>query len=113
MYPVVVPSPLSSCLDHISGWRFEDGEVRFHFPKSAATFAELVRTREQTEKLKAICTQVLGEPVRICVTLDEREGQAVEARPGARERAEQDPVVDAVIKKFDCTLVDVKDLSQE
>jgi DNA polymerase-3 subunit gamma/tau len=104
---------LSSCLDHISGWRFEDGEVRFLFPKSAATFAELVRTREQTEKLRAICTQVLGEPVRICVTLDDREGQAVAARPGARERAEQDPVVDAIRKKFDCTVVDVKDLSQE
>lgn len=104
---------LSSCLDHISGWRFKDGEVRFHFPKSAATFAELVRTREQTEKLRAICTQVLGEPVRICVTLDDREGQAVTAQPGARERAERDPVVDAVRKKFDCTVVDVKDLSQE
>jgi len=104
---------LSSCLDHISGWRFEDGEVRFHFPKSAATFAELVRAREQTEKLRAICTQVLGEPVRICVTLDDREGQSVTARPGARERAERDPAVDAIRKKFDCTVVDVKDLSQE
>ncbi len=104
---------LSSCLDHVSGWRFENGEVRFHFPKSAATFAELIRTREQTEKLRAICTQVLGEPVRICVTLDEHEGQEVAARPGARERADRDPVVEAFRKKFDCTVVDVKDLSQE
>lgn len=104
---------LSSCLDHVSGWRFENGEVRFLFPKSAATFAELIRTREQTEKLRAICTQVLGEPVRICVTLDEHEGQEVAARPGARERAERDPLVEAFRKKFDCTVVDVKDLSQE
>ncbi len=104
---------LSSCLDHVSGWRFENGEVRFLFPKSAATFAELIRTREQTEKLRAICTQVLGEPVRICVTLDEHEGQEVAARPGARERAERDPMVEAFRKKFDCTVVDVKDLSQE
>jgi DNA polymerase-3 subunit gamma/tau len=104
---------LSSCLDHVSGWRFKDGEVRFLFPKSAATFAELIRTREQSEKLRAICTQVLGEPVRICVTLEEPEGQAVVARPGARERAEQDPVVEAFRKKFECTVVDVKDLSQE
>jgi len=104
---------LSSCLDHVSGWRFEDGEVRFLFPKSAATFADLIRGREQSEKLRAICTQVLGEPVRICVTLEEPEGQAVVARPGARERAEQDPVVEAFRKKFECTVVDVKDLSQE
>jgi DNA polymerase-3 subunit gamma/tau len=104
---------LSSCLDHVSGWRFEDGEVRFLFPKSAATFADLIRGREQSEKLRAICTQVLGEPVRICVTLEEPEGKAVVARPGARERAEQDPVVEAFRKKFECTVVDVKDLSQE
>jgi DNA polymerase III subunit gamma/tau len=104
---------LSSCLDHVSGWRFADGEVRFLFPKSAATFADLIRGREQSEKLRAICTQVLGEPVRICVTLEEPEGQAVVARPGARERAEQDPVVEAFRKKFECTVVDVKDLSQE
>jgi DNA polymerase-3 subunit gamma/tau len=104
---------LSSCLDHVSAWRFKDGEVRFLFPKSAATFAELIRTREQSEKLRAICTQVLGEPVRICVTLEEPEGQPVVARPGARERAEQDSVVEAFRKRFECTVVDVKDLSQE
>ena len=104
---------LSSCLDHVSGWRFENGEVRFLFPKSAATFAELIRSREQSEKLRAICTQVLGEPVRICVTLEEPEGQAVVTRPGAHERAEHDPVVEALRKKFECAVVDVKDLSQE
>jgi DNA polymerase III gamma/tau subunit len=104
---------LSSCLDHASGWRFENGEVHFLFPKSASTFAELIRPREQTEKLRAACSQVLGEPVRICVTLEEQEGKTVAARPGARERAERDPVVDAFRKKYECTVVDVKDLSQE
>jgi hypothetical protein len=104
---------LSSCLDHVSGWRLEDGEVRFLFPKSASTFAELIRTREQTEKLRAICSQVLGEPVRICVTLDEPGSQETTARPSARERAERDPAVDALRKRFDCTVVDVQDLSRE
>ncbi len=104
---------LSSCLDHVSGWRFENGEVHFLFPKSASTFAELIRPREQAEKLRAVCAQVLGVPVRICVTLEEQEGKIVAARPGARERAERDPTVDAFRKKFECTIVDVKDLSQE
>jgi DNA polymerase-3 subunit gamma/tau len=104
---------LSSCLDHVSGWRFENGEVRFQFPPSAATFAELIRTREQTEKLRAVCAQVLGEPVRICVTLEEAGGPTAAGKPGARERAERDPAVEAFRQRFDCAVVDVEDLSQE
>jgi hypothetical protein len=56
---------------------------------------------------------VLGQPVKIYVTLEEQEGRPVRARPDARERAGRDPAVEAFQKKFDCTLVDVKDLSQE
>jgi len=104
---------LSTCLDHVSGWRFENGEVRFLFPKSASTFADLVRSRERLEVLRSACAQVLGQPVKIYVTLEEQEGRPVVARPSARERAAQDATVEAFRKKFDCTLVDVKDLSQE
>jgi DNA polymerase-3 subunit gamma/tau len=104
---------LSSCLDHLSGWRFENGEVRFLFAKNASFYAELVRSREQLETLRSACTQVLGQPVKIYVTLEEQEGRPVRARPDARERAGRDPAVEAFQRKFDCTLVDVKDLSQE
>jgi DNA polymerase-3 subunit gamma/tau len=104
---------LSTCLDHVSAWRFEDGEVRFLFPPHAAFFADLLKSREQVEALRAVCAQVLGEPVRICVTLEEQTGLPVVARPGARERAERNATVEAFRKKFDCVLVDVKDLSQE
>jgi DNA polymerase-3 subunit gamma/tau len=104
---------LSTCLDHLSGWRFEDGEVRFLFAKNASFFADLLRSREQLDTLRSVCGQVLGQPVKICVTLDEQDGAPVAARPSARERAERDPAVAAFRKRFDCTLVDVKDLSQE
>ncbi len=104
---------LSTCLDHVSGWRFENGEVRFLFPKNASTFADLIKSREQLEALRSVCTQVLGQPVKIYVTLEEQEGQAAVARPSARDRAARDATVEAFRKKFDCTLVDVKDLSQE
>jgi DNA polymerase-3 subunit gamma/tau len=104
---------LSSCLDHVSGWRFENGEVRFLFPKNASTFADLIKSREQLEALRSVCTQVLGQPVKIYVTLEEQEGQPAVARPSARDRAARDETVEAFRKKFDCTLVDVKDLSQE
>jgi len=104
---------LSTCLDHLSGWRFENGEVRFLFAKNASFFADLLRSREQLDTLRSACGQVLGQPVKIYVTLDEQEGAPVAARPSARERAERDPVVEAFRRRFDCTLVDVKDLSQE
>jgi len=104
---------LSTCLDHVSGWRFENGEVRFLFPKNASTFADLIKSREQLEALRSVCTQVLGQPVKIYVTLEEQEGQPAVARPSARERAARDATVEAFRKKFDCTLVDVQDLSQE
>lgn len=104
---------LSTCLDHVSGWRFENGEVRFLFPKNASTFADLIKSREQLEALRSVCTQVLGQPVKIYVTLEEQEGQTAVARPSARDRAAGDATVEAFRKKFDCTLVDVKDLSQE
>jgi DNA polymerase-3 subunit gamma/tau len=104
---------LSSCLDHLSAWRFENGEVRFLFPKHAAFYADLVRSREQFETLRSACAQVLGQPVKIHVTLDEQAGQPAARPPSARERAGRDAAVEAFRKKFDCTLVDVEDLGQE
>jgi len=104
---------LSSCLEHSSGWRFENGEVRFLYPRNESWAADFLKTREQLEALRAACAQVLGEPVKICVTLEEQEGQAAVARPSARERAEHDAGVEALRLKFDCTLVDVKDLGRE
>jgi DNA polymerase-3 subunit gamma/tau len=104
---------LSSCLEPAIGWRFQDGEVRFVYPKDQAFFADLLKSHEQQEKLRAVCEQVLGQPVRIYVTLQQEEGQPAAARPSARERAARDPGVEAFRKQFDCTLVDVQDLSQE
>ena len=104
---------LSSCLEHLSGWRLENGEVRFIYSRQESWAADFVKGREQFEALRAACSQVLGHPVRIYVTLEEQEFEPRNARVSARERAERDRGVEAFRKKFDCTLVDVKDLSQE
>ncbi|PYV11426.1 MAG: hypothetical protein DMG23_04360, partial [Acidobacteria bacterium] len=104
---------LSSCLEHLSGWRFEDGEVRFLYAKKESWAADFLKSHEQLEALGSACAQVLGQPVKICVTLAELEGEKARARPTARERAERDAEVEAFRKTFDCTLVDVTDLSQE
>jgi len=104
---------LSTLLDHLAGFRVEDGAVHFTFEQKDSQFADLLRAREQQETLRAVCAQVLGQPVRIYVTLEEQRAEAQAPRLSARERAERDPGVEAFRKKFDGTLVDVQDLSQE
>jgi DNA polymerase-3 subunit gamma/tau len=104
---------LSSCLDHLAGFRFENGEAHFTFNQKDSLYADLLKAREQLEALRAVCAQVLGQPVRIYVTLEEQRAEAQAPRLSARERAERDPGVEAFRKRFDGTLVDVQDLSQE
>jgi DNA polymerase-3 subunit gamma/tau len=104
---------LGSCLEHISRWRFENGEVTFFYPQKDSFFGDLLKSREQQEILRTACAQVLGQPVRICVKLEELEVEARGERPSARERAERDQTVEAFRKKFDGTVLDAKDLSRE
>jgi hypothetical protein len=104
---------LCNCLEHISRWRFENGEVTFFYAQKDSFFGDLLKSREQQEILRTVCAQVLGQPVRICVRLEEQETEARVERPSARERAERDQSVEAFRKKFDGTVLDVKDLSRE
>jgi hypothetical protein len=66
---------LGSCLEHMSGWRLGDGEAVFLYAPKDSFFADLLKSREQQEKLRSVCAQVLGQPVRIRIQLD----QAAEA----------------------------------
>jgi DNA polymerase-3 subunit gamma/tau len=104
---------LSSCLDHLAGFRFENGEVHFTFKRKDSLYADLLKASEQQEALRGACAQVLGQPVRIYVKLEDQRAEAQVPRLSARERAERDPGVEAFRKKFDGALVDVRDLSQE
>jgi DNA polymerase III subunit gamma/tau len=104
---------LGSCLEHMSRWSFENGEVTFSYAQKDSFFADLLKNREQQEMLRGVCTEVLGKPVKICVRLDVQEVEARVERPNARERAERDQAVEAFRKKFDGTVLDVKDLSRE
>jgi DNA polymerase-3 subunit gamma/tau len=104
---------LGSCLEHMSGWRVENGEATFIYAQKDSFFADLLKNREQQETLRAVCAQVLGQPVKICVRLDMQESEARMERPNARERAERDQTVEAIRKKFDGMVLDAKDLSRE
>jgi DNA polymerase-3 subunit gamma/tau len=104
---------LGSCLEHMTGWRCESGEATFSYAQKDSFFADLLKSREQQEILRAVCAQVLGQPVKICVRLEEQKIEARGERPSARERAERDERVEAFRKKFDGMVLDVKDLSRE
>jgi DNA polymerase III subunit gamma/tau len=104
---------LGSCMDHMAGWQLENGEATFIFPEKDAFFADMLKGKEQQDILRDVCAQVLGQPVRICVKLEGQEVEARLERPNARERAERDQAVEAFRKKFDGTVLDVKDLSRE
>ncbi len=104
---------LATCLEAVSGWRLENGEVQFVFPRNNSWSVDLLSSREQQEKLRAVCGEVLGQQVRIRVKLDDREARPLKARPGARERVEVDTGVEKFRKRFGCALVEVVDLSQE
>jgi len=104
---------VSTCLEQASGWRLENGEVRFLFPRERSSIAALLKSRERMDQLREACSEVLGRPVKICVTLDDISERASNVRASAQDRAASDPTVDSFRKRFDCTLVDVRDLSQE
>jgi len=104
---------VSTCLEQASGWRLENGEVRFLFPRERSSIADLLKSRERMDQLREACSEVLGRPVKICVTLDDISERASNVRASAQDRAASDPTVDSFRKRFDCTLVDVRDLSQE
>ena len=94
-------------------WSFVNGEATFLYAQKDSFFADLLKSREQHEMLRTVCSEVLGQPVKICVRLEELEVEARGERPSARERAERDQTVEAFRKKFDGTVLDVKDLSRE
>ena len=104
---------LGSCLEHVASWTCENGEATFVYSQKDSFFAELLKNREQQETLRAVCAEVLGQPVKICVRLEMQEVEARVERPSVRERAERDQTVEAFRKRFDGTVLDVKDLSRE
>ena len=103
---------LGALLDPLIGWRFENGEVSFAYAKRDSGIADLLRSRERQEALQAACARVLGEAVKVCVTLVDGEEEGADVAPSARERAASDPVVEAFRRRFDCAWVDVQDLSR-
>lgn len=103
---------LGSCLNPVVGWRFDEGQVYFNYGAEGSWAVDLLKVREHHEKLRAACEKVLGEPVKIHVTLGTEASQR-KARASVDERAAQSPAVAAFRAGFDCVVTELKDLSRE
>jgi len=105
---------ISSCLEHVAGWRYENGVAHFIYAKqnSGTFWADVLNSKENQDALRQACSQVLGETVSIRVTLQEGETEPQPARPGARERAESDTLVQAFAQRFECAWLEVEDLRE-
>jgi DNA polymerase III subunit gamma/tau len=103
---------LGSCLEPLVAWRFENGEARFLYAKEDSWAVELLSSRERLATLESVCAEEFGQPMKVCVTLQEQEADR-SVKPPARERALRDKMVEAFTKSFDAALVEVEDLSEE
>lgn len=103
---------VSSCLEHLAEWRPEPGVVHFVFSRqnSGSFWADVLANKENQEALRQVCSQVLGEPLNIHVTLRDGDSKPARVEPDARERAANDPVVRAFEHRFECVMLDVEDL---
>jgi DNA polymerase-3 subunit gamma/tau len=103
---------VSSCLEHVTGWRFENGIAHFVYSKqnSGSFWADVLNSKENQQALQEACVQVLGQAVTIRVTLQDGGSKQGNTVPEARERARNDALVRTLEQQFECVWLDVEDL---
>jgi DNA polymerase-3 subunit gamma/tau len=113
---------LASLLDHVVRWELASGELRLYFPAEQRALAEMLQSREPMEKLRALSSQAVGQPIRVCVKLVSGRSAVAPAATDAakssgpeagstgdlRAKFEQDPKVKAMIERFGGRISGVK-----
>jgi DNA polymerase-3 subunit gamma/tau len=101
---------LSSLIEPVTRWEIEGGEMRLYFPSESRALADMLQARDPLEKLRAISSQVMGQPLRVCVRLESaRSSRAAEPTMNElRSQFEQDPIVREMLRRFGGTISDVK-----
>ncbi len=106
---------LGNFLEHnLVGWRLQDGQACFTFSEEVRWALDILTEHGNRELLRTICSEVLGKPVQISVSVEESENVEVSQNSmqlSSRERAELDPRVRAVMKRFKGTWLGTRDLS--
>ena len=103
---------LWSLVEHVTRWELDGSEMRLYFPVESRALAEMLQARDPIEKLRTIVSQVMGQALRVCVRLDASRAAIgpAGAKRGTELRAqfEQDPIVQAMLKRFGGQISGVK-----
>jgi len=102
---------LSSFLEHATRCEIEASEFRLFFPTEKRALTDML-PREAMERLRTIVSQVVGQPLRVCVKL---EAGRAPANLGSelRARFEEDPIVRAMLERFGGQISKVKRPGEE
>ncbi len=102
---------LSSFLDYATRCEVEANEFRLFFSAENKGLAEML-PREAMERLRTAVQQVVGQPLRVCVKLEN--GRASASRSSElRARFEEDPIVRAMLERFGGQISKVKRPGEE
>ncbi|HKW62420.1 MAG TPA: DNA polymerase III subunit gamma/tau [Candidatus Acidoferrum sp.] len=106
---------LGELVEHSSGWELEGTELRIYFSPSNKTFADLIEGRDTLEKVRAVSSNVLGRPVRVCARLDPIAAAAAAASGTQELRAqfEKDPLVRSMMQRFGGKITEVRSRQEE
>jgi DNA polymerase-3 subunit gamma/tau len=109
---------IGELIEHASRWELEGGELRIYFPPEKSTFSGLLEGRETLEKIRSVCSNVLGRAVRVCARLDSSAANGGNASrtsangaPGIQEmraQFENDPIVKSMLQRFGGRISEVR-----
>ncbi len=109
---------LGELVEHVCRWELDGGEMRLYFPTESRALAEMLQARDPMEKLRTISSQVVGQPLRVCVKLESAPGMGVtpKLKPGSpelRAQFERDPIVRAMLERFGGRISEVRRRSED
>ena len=105
---------LGELVEHSSGWELEGAELRIYFSPSNKTFAELMEGRDTLEKIRAVSSNVLGRPLRVCARLDSvAAAAAASGTQELRAQFERDPLVRSMLERFGGKITEVRSRQEE
>jgi DNA polymerase-3 subunit gamma/tau len=104
---------LLSMVEQASRWEIDAGEVRLFFPMENRALAEMLQARDPMEKLRTVLTQVIGQPLRVCVKMETLRPAVGGGIAEVKARLEEDPIVRAMLKRFGGQISGIKRRGEE
>jgi DNA polymerase III subunit gamma/tau len=104
---------LLSMVEQASRWEIDAGEVRLFFPMENRALAEMLQARDPMEKLRTVVTQVIGQPLRVCVKMETLRPAVGGGIAEVKARLEEDPIVRAMLERFGGQISGIKRRGEE